>query len=186
MKKPKKLPDRVPGAQFITGAPGPTIQTPGKVWRLGLNTQNAKGRLEELVRAQVVRDALRLKREVGGDEGEQVWQDTRDALAAGHYDTFEKGWFRILKSAVGNKLFLLSLLQKHHPEATEADALALMVGAREETEAALAVISPDFLLAVARQVATERGTSPEDAGAIATELLAQTTAAPAPPTASVS
>lgn len=171
MSKPKRGPRRAPSAQYITMSPGPTIEADGATWRLGFNTQNAKGRLEELVRAQVVRDGLRLKRELPPEEGELLWQDTRDSLAAGHYDTFEKGWFRVLKSSVGNRLFLLSLLQKHHPNATEADALHLLTNHRDQVEAALAVVSPDFLHAVARQTATERGATPQDAEAVATGLM---------------
>lgn len=166
-----KPPKRTPSTQFITMSPGPTIEAGEKTWRLGFNTQNAKGRLEELVRAQVVRDALKLKTELPGDDGETLWQDTRDSLAAGHYDTFEKGWFRVLKSEIGNRLFLLSLLQKHHPDATATDALSLLTNHREQVDAALAVISPDFLHAVARQTATQKGATPHDAEAVASELM---------------
>lgn len=171
-KKPARAPKRAPSAQFVAGHPGPVIEAGDKTWRLGFNTQNAKARLEELIRAHVVRDALKLKRDVGGADGEQVWQEYSDSLAAGHYDTFGPGWFRVMKSLTGNRLFLLSLLQRHHPDATEADAAHLLANHRDATEAALAVISPDFLRAVARQTAADRGATPHSADAFAAELLA--------------
>lgn len=177
-----KRPKRPVSVQQITGGPGPTVEAGGKTWRLGFNTQNAKARLEELVRSRVTRDALRLRREVGGEEGEQLWQDTRDSLAAGHYDTFGAGWLRVLKSSIGNALFVLSLLQKHHPEATEAEAVSLLASEPEQMEAALAVVASDFLTAVARQMATERGATPHEADKLAAELLSKAT--PAKPTGS--
>ncbi|TXH99553.1 MAG: hypothetical protein E6Q76_19585 [Rhizobium sp.] len=169
-KKPAR---RQPSAQFIAGHPGPTIEAGSKTWRLGFNTQNAKARLEELIRAHVTREGLKLKRDVGGEDGDEVWQEYRDSLASGHYDTFGPGWFKVLKSLVGNKLFLLSLLQKHHPDATESDALDLLANHRDATEAALNVISPDFLSAVAREVATSRGATPQNADAFAADLIAK-------------
>ncbi|AMV24596.1 hypothetical protein VT84_09385 [Gemmata sp. SH-PL17] len=168
-KEQNKRGKRAPSTQFITMTPGPTIEADGKTWRLGFNTQNAKGRFEELVRAHVLRDAIRT-RQVLGDDGETYYQDVRDSLTAGHYDTFEPGWVRILKSSAGSRLFLLSLLQKHHPDATEADAQNLLTNHRAETEAALAVVSPDFLQAVARQTALEKGATPQAADAVAAEL----------------
>lgn len=184
MKKRGKAREKkwAPSAQYITGDPGPTITMGSKVWRLGFNTQNAKGRLEELIRTHVVRDALKLRGDIGGEAGEQYWQDARDALAAEHYHTFEKGWFRVLKSNVGNRLFLLSLLQKHHPDATEADALALLTQESEQTEQAMAVVSPTFICAAARQIAIERGAAEDKADAIAktmTEMLQAKERAPA-------
>lgn len=169
-KRSKKPKERTPSVQYMTGHPGPTIDADGKTWRLGFNTQNAKGRLEELVRSRVVRDALALKESVGGEAGEKYWEDTRDALAAGHYDTFEVGWFRVVKSSVGSKLFLLALLQKHHPNATEADAYALLTNHTAQTEAAVSVIAPDFFLAVVVQMAKEQGKT-INAEAVASELV---------------
>lgn len=173
----------VPPAQFIAGHPGPAVESAGKTWRLGFNTQNAKARLEELIRARVLRDALRLRREAGGDDGEQLWQDTRDSLAAGHYDTFGPGWLRVLRSGIGSTLFVLSLLQKHHPTATEADAAALVANEPDQVNAALAVVAPDFFSAVARQMAAERGAPPEQAERVAAELSAALTSAAATATA---
>jgi hypothetical protein len=173
-RRKKAEPSRVASVQQVTGHPGPTITTGGKTWRLGFNTQNAKGRLEELIRSQVVRSALQIRVELSSELGEQYWQDAQDSLAAQHYSTFGKGWFRVVKSAIGSKLFLLSLMQRHHPDATEADAAYLLANEPEQTEAALVVIAPDFFHAAMVQIAAEAGKKldPEAVAALLNEATA--------------
>lgn len=143
----------------IIASPGPTIHHNGKVWRLGFNDQNAKGRLEELIRSHVIRDALQTKRELGGKDGEESYEFTDNKVKKGYYHTFAKGWNEILNSSVGAVLYMLSLLQKHHPDATEDDARTLLINEPEQSEAAIVAISPDFLETVAIQM----GVSPEKA-----------------------
>ncbi len=169
----------------MVAGPGPTVECGGKTWRLGFNTQDAKARLEELIRAHVVRDAIKTKRAVGGAEGQEAYDHTDRQLKAGHYYTFARGWSEILQSPVGAVLYLLSLLQEHHPDAAEADALRLLSEEPEQTEQAVAAVSPDFFAAAAVQ----RGVKPADAERIAeavAKATTRTTSGAGPATASAS
>ena len=161
-----KPPAYVPSVQQLTGSPGPTVEALGKKWRLGFNDQDAKGALEELVRAHHTRRAVREKRTIGGEEGELVWSDFCAIKAQGFYDTFRPGWIATLRSEDGPFLFLQSLLQKHHPDVTLADAQEMMVGEPEQVMAAVEVVAPDFFAAVAIQ----KGHATEDAKAGAAEI----------------
>jgi len=175
-KRLQKVPKNVAGVSHMAAGPGPTVVSGGKTWRLGFNTQDAKGRLEELVRGHVVRDAIKTKRAVGGADGDETYAHTDRLLKQGHYYTFAQGWAEIIQSPVGAVMFLMSLLQEHHPDATEADAMRLLADEPEQIEAAVSAVSPDFFAAAAVQ----RGVRPEDAVKVSRAVAAsiETRAAP--------
>lgn len=177
-------PRRAMPVTHMTLSPGPTIHCDGKVWRLGFNTQDAKGRLEELIRGHVVREALKTKRLLGGADGDEVYESRMDKVDCGHYRTFADGWRKILKTPTGSALFLLSLLQHHHPDATEDDARRLLMREHEQTEAAIVAISPDFFGAMAVQMGASPADAPAVAAAVAAELATAVTPEPATGSAS--
>lgn len=169
-RKPQKQPRRAPAVRHMTLGPGPTIECGGKTWRLGFNTQDAKARLEELFRAHVMREAVKKKRALGGKEGQDAYDHDNDAVTDGEYDTFEKGWYRLLAKPAGSVMYLLSLLQEHHPDATAADARSLVVQEPEQTQAAVNAISPDFLCAAAVQNGMSRDDAPRFVAAVVRNL----------------
>lgn len=168
MSKRQKVPRRVAPVQVMTNTP-PTVHCGGKVWRLGFNTQDAKGRLEELIRSHVVRNAAKDMRTLGGEDGERVWLMESKRVKQGYYATFAAGWSEMLNSPEGGLLYVQSLLQEHHPEATPDDAQRLLVDEPQQTEAAVTVISPDFFAAVAVQ----KGARPDDARAFGEAIAKQ-------------
>lgn len=175
-QKPGRM--RTPSVQQLAGAPGPTVEGLGGVWRLGFNDQNAKGALEELVRAHFVRRELPLKRALPAAEGERYWRDeVRPLLDSGYYDTFGAGWVATLRSPEGVLLFLQSLLLKHHPGVTFAEARDLFAAEPEQVMAAVEVVAPDFF----GRAAVEMGYGTEDAekggAAVADALRTQFAAA---------
>ncbi len=178
---------RAPTIQQMTGRVGPTVTVGSKVYRFGFNDQDAKARLEELIRSHVVREGLRMKRVLGGQDGEDHYTAVVDRLDAGYYGTLSPGWVKTLASETGTLLFVLSLLQEHHPQMTAEDARAVWVAEPEQCQAALRVIAPDFFRAVARQVAAEKGATPGPELDAAVEDLAaeidRKLATPAPATA---
>lgn len=182
-KTQRKKQRPVPPMAHITLSPGPTVVLDGKVWRLGFNSQDAKSRLEELFRGHVVRDALMTKRAVGGPDGEEQFAAEMARVRGGHYAFFADGWRELLGTRAGNVLYLLSLLQEHHPDATEQDAMRLLVQENEQTVEALAAITPTFLSAAAVQMGMRPGDAPALVAAAVAELARMTPGA-APDTAS--
>lgn len=166
--KKRGVPKRVGAVAPMVGAP-PLVHesATGKVWRVGFNTQDAKGRLEQLVRSHVLRGALADRKALGGKEGEEVYDLARAKLDGGHYITFAPGWREVVDSISGGILYLQSLLQEHHPEATDADALRLLVNEQEQAQAAIVAISPDFFVAMAVQM----GVRPEDSAGAAAAIV---------------
>lgn len=149
-----------PSVQQMTGRPGPTVVVGKKVYRLGFNTQDAKGRLEELVRSQKTREAVREKRRLGGQDGEDYFADFVALCDRNHYATLGPGWKAVLATPEGTVLFLLSLLQEYHPDMAAGEALELLRSEPEQCEQALRVIAPNFFRAIAVQVAMQRGAKP--------------------------
>lgn len=143
--------------QHTVAYPGPSFEALGKKWRLSFNDQDAKGQLEELIRAHVVREEIKTKRALGGDEGDRYWrEEVKPLLDSGYYAMFSPGWVSIMKSQAGVGMFLQSLLMKHHPEATLDTAIELFLGEPEQVIAAVEVIAPDFFAAVAVQMGHNR------------------------------
>lgn len=160
--------DFIPSVQQIAGSPGPTVDALGKTWRLGFNDQNAKGALEELIRAYVIRRELPTKRALGGEEGERYWQEeVKPLLDRGYYDTFGRGWLEVLRSTDGTILFFQSLLLKNHPGTTQEQAREIFAVEPEQVIEAVGVVSPDFFAAVAIQVGHSTDQAKEAAPKIA-------------------
>jgi|ERR1700722_17849582 len=162
-KRESKRTEPAPSMTRLVAGPGPTIERAGKTWRLGYNTQNAKARFEMLVKSHV-RSRSR------AEDSPEEYQETRDRIYAGHYDTFTKGWMTILNSPEGGILYFLSLLQHHHPDATRDDALMLALTEPDQVADALEEISPDFFKAVAIDWATEKKADQKDAVAMGEEV----------------
>lgn len=162
-RKKVKLPRSVPGVTHIAAGPGPTVTCDGKTWRFGFNNQNAKARLEELIRAHVIQESK-------ANDAPEEYEETRDRIRGGYYKTFAKGWVSIFDSPDGNLLFILSLLGKHHPEATIDDAKHILVLERDQVAMALMEIAPDFFQALAAQWATEKGIDPKKAADAGKEM----------------
>lgn len=181
-KRAEKVPRRVPGVAAMVGTPPTIHEASGKVWRVGFNTQDAKGRLEEAIRSHIIRNALKAKRLLGGDEGEEVYDAAIEKIDGGHYLTFALGWRKTLRSDSGAILYLYSLLQEHHPDVTEVDAERLLRTESEQTHAAIRAISPDFWVAMAIQKGESPANAPALAAAIVSEL-AKTATTPEPASA---
>lgn len=152
-----------PGVQQMLAHPGPAVPCGGRVWRLGFNTQDAKARLEELFRGHLLAGARRL-----GDPDEA--RAVRDDVLNGVYRTFQPGWLRTLNSPAGGDLFVLSLLQEHHPDATADDVLGLKAEAGDALEDALRVVVPDFFRALAAQWAAENRQPPDRAAELGEQI----------------
>ena len=167
-----RVPPKVPGVQQVIGGPGPIIESQGETWQLGFNSQNAKARLEELFRAHVLREARKDRDTLGGEEGESAYQEARTAVHGGYYRTFADGWRLLLRSPVGQNLFLLSLILEHQPNATLDDAIGLIASDRDQVDDALLEISPDFFCMVAAQLAGEQKGDPEAAARAMREGMA--------------
>lgn len=170
-KKPPRAPRHVAGVQQVAATP-PTVHHDGRVWRLGFNTQDAKGRLEELFRSHVVRDAIKTKRLLGGADGDEHYRLTDTLLKQGYYKTFAKGWVELLNSPEGALLYVLSLLQEHHPDTTADEVAALLAAEPEQVEAAVLAVSPDFFEAVAVQMKATPGAAREFARTVAARMTA--------------
>lgn len=198
MSKNKQRPGRqkapaTAGVAHMTAGPGPTIleRSAGKEWRLGFDNPNAQGRLEELVRGHVLREALKNQDAVGGEAGRRLYDDAVAKLAGGHYWTYGEGWQALLKTPAGGVLYLLALLRRHHPEAAEADAIRLLAEEQQQSLAALDAISPSFWAAVALKPEAGPAARAEFAAAVAADIAGKRaeewhtppTSPPAPPSA---
>lgn len=150
MSSGKKKTGVAPGVTHLTAGPGPTIVCDGKTWRVGFAKQKAKALLENLFREH----ALRFSRE---NETPAEYQETKDMARGGHYRTFAPGWNAMLGTPDGTVLYLLSLLQHNHPEATFADAARMFSMAPDEVDNALVEVSPNFFKLAAREWAAEKG-----------------------------
>lgn len=190
MSKNKQRPGRqkapaTAGVTHMTAGPGPTIleRSAGKEWRLGFDNPNAQGRLEELIRGHVLREALKNQDAVGGEAGRRLYDDAVAKLAGGHYWTYGEGWQAILKTPAGGVLYLLALLRRHHPEAAEADAIRLLAEEQQQSLAALDAISPSFWAAVALKPEAGPAARAEFAAAVAADIAGKRAEFPAPPSA---
>jgi hypothetical protein len=178
-KKAKRNYPKNMGVTHASASPGPTIhESNGAVWRLGFNDQDAKGRLEELVRSHILRTALKSKRALGGEDGQEIFDSAESKINGGHYLTFRKGWVELLQTPEGGILLFLSLLQEHHPKATVDDAERLLTREQEQADAAFIAVCPDFLTAMAVQKGESPANAPELAAVVARKLAERKVAEP--------
>jgi hypothetical protein len=186
-QKPKP-PERVAGVSHALGGPGPTIleRSTGKTWRLGFDNPNAQARLEELVRGHVLREGLRNQAALGGAEGRAAYDRAEEKLRDGYYWTHAEGWSALLKTPAGGVLYLLALLRRHHPEATEADAIRLLAEEPQQAHAALDAISPSFWAALTLKPEADAATVAEYVAAVADGIAAARATTAPPSTAAAS
>lgn len=162
--------------QDVLGAAGepPRVVADGVTYTVGFPTQRAKARLEELVAAAAVAAVADLKAALPADLFAEQWADVKELIRRREYRTGGKLWAETVGGAGGGVLFLLALLREHHADATEADARKLLATSREQVEAALLRVTPDFL----RAVAADLGATPDQ---VATALNRLTPSAPTAP-----
>jgi hypothetical protein len=123
---------------------------------MGFNVQDAKGRLESLIAAHVWDKEYKTADAMPPQIAERHLDRLQRRFDSGHYATKSAGWQEVLMTADGVVLFVLSLLQEHHPDLTPADALAIFSDNPREVKRALRTVAPDFFKAVLRQLgATE-------------------------------
>lgn len=169
------------GVQTMLGAAGgacPEIPYGGKVWRVGHPTQSAKKTLEALAVASAAGELRELRGAVPPDAYKEMFDTFTAKVAAKSYRTWGPGWREVVFGESGAHLFLLSLLRENHPEATEADVLALAEHRPEDVRLAVAEVVPNFVLLLLNDL---KGVTPEQREQIR-GLVADRLAPPPTPT----
>jgi hypothetical protein len=158
-----------PSVQTMLGAAGgcPEIILRGKAWKIGHPTQRAKESLERLAVTKATQEITSLKGVVDASAYSELFEAHKRDITSGSYRTWGEGWQRITFAPQNAHLFLLSLLRENHPEATERDARALALGAREEVELTLAQVVPGFF----SMLLDEMPLPPEQRQAVQTRLV---------------
>jgi hypothetical protein len=113
-----------------------------RVWKVAYPDQDAKDRLEKLVAKAALNEVRRLKGVLDAAEYAELFSEATRALP--ECRTWRAGWQRYVFDPAYAHLFLWSLLQAHHPNATERDVIGLMKEVPEEVTAALVQVIPDF------------------------------------------
>lgn len=135
------------GQMLASTSACPEIPHGKRRWKVGHPTQDAKGRLERLVKKVALDEVRSLKGTLDPATYDETFREQVRALK--DYDTWKAGWQRIVfDPEYSALLFLWSLLQEHHPEVTEAEVRALFADAPEEVDAALVQVLPDFFQAL--------------------------------------
>ena len=146
--------EKVPASvQQMLGADGepPRIKFRGNTFKVGFPTQQAKARLEELV-GDVALSRIEAKEgKVKPSTYAKMLEKVTDDVAANAYATWTKAWHQIVWADNG-ALFLLSLLQEHHPDTTIAQARALVMGCGNQVKVAMAKVLPLFLEVLLRSL----------------------------------
>ena len=130
-----------PGVGVMLGG-GAEIVCGGRTWKVGAPDQDAKARLERLAAKSALDGVRELKGTLDPAAYQEVFGEVTRNLK--NYKTWQPGWQAVVMSPAGHHLFLLSLIQGPHPDATEDDVLAVFAQAPEEVAAALARVLPDF------------------------------------------
>mgnify|MGYP001605268688 FL=1 len=133
-----------PGIQQQLGSDSalPEIPYKGTLYKLGRPDQDAKGRLEKLVKRVAIDEVRALKDALPPAAYAELFAERTKNLK--QYDTWREGWKATVFEPANAHLFLWSLLQAHHPTITAADVLALATEAPEEVSYALAQVMPAF------------------------------------------
>lgn len=171
-----------PGAGPALGAAGPcpAIDYAGKSWAVGHPTQRAKAELELLVIDAAQRNIDQRKGRLSKDQYEAKCAALDLQVQGGHHRTWGPLWRAVNAGPDGTKLFLLSLLREHQPDATFADVDGMFRDAGRQTTRALAVVMPIFF----SLLVTEMPVGPEERAAKLADLLTEYAAqTPSEPTA---
>lgn len=130
-----------PGVGVMLAAPA-EIKVGKTTWVVSPPDQDAKARLEKLAARAALEEVRRLKPVLDADAYAEAFRAAMDALPS--YRTWQPGWQRVVFDPANAHLFLWSLLQAAHPDATEEDVVKLHADAPEEVAAAYAQLLPDF------------------------------------------
>lgn len=174
----------------LLGASGacPEIRLNGKTWRVGHPTQKAKAELETIIVSQAFAEVKALRDVLPPDDYRDLYADTASKVRAKAFRTWGDEWERYALGATHAHLFLLSLLRENHPDATEADALALLASCGEEVQLALGQVVADFFVMLLaehpRLKPEERATVAAKARAGMLAALAKVRPTPTPATSS--
>jgi hypothetical protein len=138
---------QVAGIGDVLGDAGslPEIEYGGKVWKVGKATQRAGDCLVQLTIRAAMREIQALKGIIDPADYREMFDDFTVAVQKGAYRTWGDRWSAMSSGMDGTVRFLLSLLRERHPDATEAEALALMVNCGDEVKVAFAQVLPPFL-----------------------------------------
>lgn len=133
-----------PGIGVLLGSAGPCPEFTalGKKWTVAHPTQDAKARLEKLAAKVALDEVRRMKDVLDPQAYQEAFTEVTRSLK--DFRTWKSGWQKIVFDPEYAHLFFWSLLQEKHPDATEAEVLALCQKAPEEVQAALAQVLPDF------------------------------------------
>ena len=134
--------DAAPGANVVLGGGAEIVLPTGRVWKVGAPDQAAKRRLEQLAAAVALNEVRDLRGVLDPAAYQEAFSEVTRNLKS--YRTWQPGWQSVVMSPAGQHLFLLSLIQGPHPDATEDDVLGIFAEAPEEVAAALAQVLPDF------------------------------------------
>lgn len=142
-------------ADFVGDAVKPlTVTSGGTTWRVGLPTQAAKARYEQLVFEREKDLVMRQKAFLPVAD----FQARCDALARQLEDrqfaTGQPLWLKYASSGEGWVMWLQSLLAEHHPEVTFRQVVDLLKDKGDEVRLVLAAVVPNFF-AWALDLATE-------------------------------
>lgn len=134
------------GVVPILGEAGgcPEVEWAGRKWKIGHPVQKAKALLEIHLAAEAVAEVEALEDAIPPQTYKKAFDNTLNAVRGKQYRTWGPGWTAAMEGADGNYLFLLSLLKVHQPDATVADARALLVNKPLATLAALELVAGDF------------------------------------------
>lgn len=167
--------DQTPaGVAAMLGEAGgcPAVELDGRAWKIGHPVQKAKALLETYLAASAVEEVEALQGAVPPATYQKMFKDTLAAVRAKHFRTWGPGWAAAVEGPEGNYLFLLSLLLVHQPEATVADARALLVHRPLATLCALEQVAGDFFSLLAADLAEPPEEQRARAGAMAATFLA--------------
>lgn len=128
----------------------PTIEHEGKTWRISHPVNECKAHFVTIITANAVQNCKDLKGVLSPDVYAELWNDLVKKIAGGHFRTLNAGWIEVMQGFDADVFFLLSLLRKFHPEATEADARTLYSERREEVAAVFAQVVPGFFDSLAK------------------------------------
>lgn len=167
--------------QMLGGAAAPPeVPYAGRLWKVGAPDQQAKQRLERLVKAAALEEVRQLKGVLPPAAYQEAFAEATRSLP--DYRTWGPGWQRVVNDPSNAHLFLLSLLQGPQPWATEADARGMARDVPEEVRAALAQVTPGFFRTLLADLldGLPPGERRDEAVRLGNEMLAQSLPPPPP------